>query len=478
MRKVVNRTAALLCTTMVTLGAASASAGTITGWDTTNVTTAPGPYTEYVTYYSTLYTDASKTATNGVISWKETDVQAPGLKVVNNDDVDGSNCLMTTGFNPYDFSDKQCSDPLQSSKRFKVKNTANGPVDVSFNVTDSPMEVYRSLQKLTNGTDSRWSGFTIQLGFTVNGQFVSSTTGDGLGFSDLSGNVWTTPVTTYQAMPDIFSAYFAQGLAGPADQYHEETGYFNPTERMSFAMVADENTISSTGISANYSNTFGDWLNSAAVPIGIFWDNDGDINTDNVLMASCADASDITKAGGFSGDDINGLTCEGVWVTYRSQPGLDANGIPYPSDGIPKIIDLADLDPNGVYTSVTAAVASGNPQPYYMDFIEDLANLGLNFWISVGDTSSWPTPGNFTIRYTPMPSDGTTPPPPEPETLCTDGLDNDGDSLIDCADPDCSGISVCGPEGILKTCSDGFDNDGDGLFDCADPGCVKNKSCR
>ncbi|MBI5558885.1 MAG: hypothetical protein HY885_14760 [Deltaproteobacteria bacterium] len=113
-----------------------------------------------------------------------------------------------------------------------------------------------------------------------------------------------------------------------------------------------------------------------------------------------------------------------------------------------------------------------------MDYIEDLANLGLNFWISVGDTSAWPTPGNFTIRYTPVVADGEVPPPVGPETLCSDGLDNDGDNLTDCADPDCLGISSCGPEGALKTCSDHIDNDGDGLTDCADPGCVKNKSCR
>jgi len=479
MKKVLNKSAALLCIVMGTFAtAAVVNAGVIDNWNTDNVVIAPGPYTAYTTYYSTIYTDSGMTTSNGVISWKETDVQAPGLKVVNGDDVDGTNCLMTTGFNPYDLSDKQCSDPLQSSKRFKVKNTANGPVDLSFNVSEGMMNVYRSLQKLTDGTDARWSGFTVELGFTVNGMFVPSTTSDGLGFSDLSGNVWTAPVSTYQTLPDIFSAYFAQGLAGPADQYHEETGYFNPSERMSFAMIATEDTITSDGISASYSDIFGQWLNSSAVPIGIFWDNDGDINTDNVLMANCADAADITKSGAHSGDDITGLTCNGVWVTYRAQAGLDANGIPYPSDGIPNIIALADLDPNGVYTSITEAVASGNPAPYYMDYIEDLANLGLNFWISVGDTSAWPTPDNFTIRYTPVVDDGSNPPPVESETLCTDGMDNDGDGLIDCADPDCGGISVCGPEGKLQTCSDGFDNDGDGSIDCADPGCVKNKSCR
>ena len=457
--------------------ATASQAGVIESWNMDTVSVAPGPYTEYVTYYSTIYTDNTLTISNGVITWKETDVQAPGLKVVNGDDVDGSNCLMTTGWNPYDMTDKQCSDPLQSSKRFKVKNLVNGPIDVTFNVVDGPKSVYRSLQKLTDGTDLRWDGFTIQLGFTVNGQFVSSTAGDGLGFSDTAGNYWTSPVTTYQSQADTFSAYFAQGLAGLPDAYHPEPGYFNPYERMGFGMIATEDEIVSDGITATYSDIFGPWMNSSATSIAIYYDDDGDINTDNLLMANCADAADISKAGTHIGDDIVGYSCNGVWVSYRSQVGLDANGVPYESDGIPKIIALSDLAAI-IYTSKDAAVASGTALPYYMDQIEDLANLGLNFWITVDDNTTWPTPGSFVIRYTPAPSDGSTPPPAEPETICTDGVDNDGDGLTDCADPDCAGISICGPEGKDVSCSDGYDNDGDGDIDCLDAGCAKNRSCR
>ena len=148
------------------------------------------------------------------------------------------------------------------------------------------------------------------------------------------------------------------------------------------------------------------------------------------------------------------------------------------SDGVPKAISLSSLAPV-VYTSITAAVASGDPQPMYMDYIEDAANLGLTFWISVGDNTAWPTPGSFTIRYTPVPSDGSAPPPAaDPEAECTDGLDNDSDGAIDCADSDCDSIGVCGPEGKFDSCSDGYDNDGDGDIDCLDAGCAKNKNCR
>src|SRR5262249_40098201 len=53
---------------------------------------------------------------------------------------------------------------------------------------------------------------------------------------------------------------------------------------------------------------------------------------------------------------------------------------------------------------------------------------------------------------------------------CLDGLDNDGDGLIDYpADPGCSGPN---DDSEQPECSDGLDNDGDGLIDFpADPGC-------
>ncbi|MCL7486958.1 MAG: choice-of-anchor F family protein [Desulfobulbaceae bacterium] len=458
--------------------AGAVQAGIIDSWNMDGVDVYPGPYTEYVTYYSTIYTDFTMTDTNGVISWKETDVKAPGLKVVNGDDVDGSNCLMTTGYNPYDMSDKQCTDPLQSSKRFKLKNTFNAPVDLNFNVVDGETSSYRALQKWTDGTDLPWSGFTIELGFTVYGEFVPSADGDDLGFSDSRGRYFTRPVTSYQSKADILSALFAQGLAGAPDKYHPEPGYFNPVERMSFGLVATEDKIASDSISASYSDVFDQWVNSPGVPIAIFWDDDGDINTDNALMANCADAANLVHVGTHTGDDVTGFSCDGQWVTFRAEPGLDQDGLPYLSDGVPKAIELTDLAPV-VYTSIEAAVASGDPQPMYVDYIEDAANLGFNFWITVGDTSSWPTPGSFTVRYTPVPSDGEPlDPPGGTEQFCTDGLDNDGDGLIDCADPDCEGIEMCGPEGKGDTCSDGYDNDGDGQIDCYDSGCAKNRACR
>jgi hypothetical protein len=66
-------------------------------------------------------------------------------------------------------------------------------------------------------------------------------------------------------------------------------------------------------------------------------------------------------------------------------------------------------------------------------------------------------------------------PPPTPELaendwdLCHDGGDNDDDSLIDFADPNCKGFYQ---EDVGSLCRDRKDNDRDGKADAADPDCA------
>jgi hypothetical protein len=69
---------------------------------------------------------------------------------------------------------------------------------------------------------------------------------------------------------------------------------------------------------------------------------------------------------------------------------------------------------------------------------------------------------------------------------CANGRDDDGDGLIDLADPGCASMndtseithdSACSsPDDTTEAeqCRDGLDNDGDGLMDAADPGCWSN----
>jgi hypothetical protein len=68
-----------------------------------------------------------------------------------------------------------------------------------------------------------------------------------------------------------------------------------------------------------------------------------------------------------------------------------------------------------------------------------------------------------------------------PELLhidCADGLDDDGDGLIDCEDPDCQSSWACDAAERESDCADGDDNDGDGAVDCADTDCGYLNECR
>jgi len=73
---------------------------------------------------------------------------------------------------------------------------------------------------------------------------------------------------------------------------------------------------------------------------------------------------------------------------------------------------------------------------------------------------------------------------------CFDGIDNDGDGLIDCHDPDCFDAHEPGcfctlpvPSPCFCRCSDrehcfdGIDNDSDGFTDCQDSDCWSHHSC-
>jgi cysteine-rich repeat protein len=55
---------------------------------------------------------------------------------------------------------------------------------------------------------------------------------------------------------------------------------------------------------------------------------------------------------------------------------------------------------------------------------------------------------------------------------CDDGVDNDGNGLVDCEDPGCA--EVCREAEI---CNDGVDNDGDGAVDCEDDDCRADPTC-
>jgi|GEM_PF-5710561 len=84
-------------------------------------------------------------------------------------------------------------------------------------------------------------------------------------------------------------------------------------------------------------------------------------------------------------------------------------------------------------------------------------------------------------------------PIPPVETNCGDGVDNDGDGLIDCEDPDCEceegeeeeeeeeedAEDCCDPDvDCVEICDNGKDDDCDGLTDCDDPDCEGVDECQ
>lgn len=61
-----------------------------------------------------------------------------------------------------------------------------------------------------------------------------------------------------------------------------------------------------------------------------------------------------------------------------------------------------------------------------------------------------------------------------PPENCTNGADDDLDTWIDCDDPDCSSLAVCNP---IEICNNSTDDDGDGQTDCDDDDCDLFVAC-
>ena len=59
------------------------------------------------------------------------------------------------------------------------------------------------------------------------------------------------------------------------------------------------------------------------------------------------------------------------------------------------------------------------------------------------------------------------------ETKCGNMIDDDGDGLIDCEDPDCFNSNVC----TVEICNNGIDDDNDGWIDCSDSECFDLEIC-
>lgn len=425
--------------------ASFSQAAVVTGWDMSNVTigaptnvTDPGfvfdqfnyiepgtlidPYTGAVAADGFMPSGYSKYAVganflpNGAMTWKERDTQGPGLSIVTGDDKTGENCITAAGWNPEStptatqMSDwwgidlKMCSDPWQSSKRFKLVGYAiDGPVDLTFNVVDNSYEdIYRILQKYGNHTGSRATGFTMQLGFVdANGVFTEATPGQGLAFSLKNGSKFdnANPTASSAAIQGELDALMAHGLFGAPDKHHATAGYYNPYVRASFALSAGETYINTTGLSQEHRALFGEWLPADQMKGAYYFDMDANIYTDNALVASCDGNFDEEVAqtlGGVAG-------CDGQWVTYRESVNVTQN-----ADGTWNIPPSVGTDIRQPIPVSDAQIAIWDADPLWIPGdIDDLANVNINTFIVVGNANNWPTAdgnGNaqFTLRVTPQ----------------------------------------------------------------------------
>jgi len=121
----------------------------------------------------------------------------------------------------------------------------------------------------------------------------------------------------------------------------------------------------------------------------------------------------------------------------------------------------AKLDINGNFVAPCESVEDINISqndiinPY--DGVRDLNQFNLNLTL----TNINPNTANTTLEE----EDICTFPCPE---ICDNTLDDDGDGLVDCEDPDCECIEIC---------DNGIDDDQDGLPDCEDPDCACTDAC-
>lgn len=115
-------------------------------------------------------------------------------------------------------------------------------------------------------------------------------------------------------------------------------------------------------------------------------------------------------------------------------------------------------NPKGDSTLTTGAPTPGTPV--------GLPSTGTPSTGTPGGTPSTGTPTGTPSTGTPT---GTTPPVED----CTDGVENDGDGLLDCEDPDCAADPAC----LEGDCTDGVDNDADGFLDCEDGDCWATADC-
>jgi hypothetical protein len=163
-------------------------------------------------------------------------------------------------------------------------------------------------------------------------------------------------------------------------------------------------------------------------------------------------------------DGTSALRVTLVWTDYPAAPGA----------GSPLVVNDLDLEVIGPDETFLGNNFSGIwSLPSGQSAVPDRYNVVENVYVET------PPPGTYTIRVHAFQVSQDQ----EPETggvnqdfslvwtttpqaaACGDGVDNDGDGLVDDADPGCENTQDASERSALYECDDGVDNDGDGGTD-------------
>jgi hypothetical protein len=336
-----------------------------------------------------------------------------GIKIVNDDagvkSPKPANCIMATSYladHYLDSADPQqvtCSGPFQSHKRYKLAMlpaTVAGidpeGIDLVFNVeAEAGVRDYQVFQKINNWTDGRLQGFRVQVGVGVGATFQTA--------SDAGADLTISVPTEIWAADQL--AVFSADMFGPLDNHTGNAGFLDPDQRAGFLIdeygsTAPTDTLTATTtLGSNYaevpagaSNQFGPWIANNMLPYGIFFDDDGNPETEAQLLA---------------------------WYGYN--PALGALGWMGGAD-----TDFAEITA-AEFETMAANLA------YTMGVIDDLVSVGLSYVITVGNINSFQN-NTFTLRVIPTKDTSGTPPPPyvgftpEPELVFTS---SDADVLLE-----------------------------------------------
>lgn len=198
-------------------------------------------------------------------------------------------------------------------------------------------------------------------------------------------------------------------------------------------------------------------------------DNDGqydcaDKDCQGLLEACCS--YEFTNAACSNGvdDDQNGRTdcddwscAKGLFVTVCTGGSNTACAETGPEESLEACSDGCDNDENG-YVDCNDFSCSRSENPQVVQFCDQQGNTGSS--------------ASFALTGEGEPEDTA--------IACQDGIDNDGNGHIDCADWSCSRnadpeiAALCPSEETAAACSDGIDNDGNGFTDCADYSCSQH----